>query len=624
MLLKHFDLPAEDEYGQHVRVLHPNPVDMQKVAADDELSDELKKFAETVTAQDGKLYLIINALGAGEYYGSNNNGDYFPEAGLKQHCHTFYNAYPYKHHVNKDPKRAYGRIIFVHYNPRMHRVELVTEIDREKNPEMAEKVDKGEFPETSMGCKCPYDICSVCGHKAAKVSDYCTHLRGQMNQVLPGGKKVFAITPVPNFFDISEVFRGADRTSRVLKKVAHEGAEPSAVAGEQFYGDHLEATDKGASEVSMTDNEKVAHDAVMGMLDDFAEHYLPILEANEPTIETSVLNKLANDYSCEEIISTTANMGIVLKPEEYQRIILVKSGQEHIADHLDKQGIRISTDAEWDKAVPEPHLVDEKYHNVKIAEEMAKYMPERSALDTHLTHRVVRMCKHASLRKHANSAPVTPIGEDRSMLPLLAFLGLGYIAYRKVVPMSQMGRFDKFLAENPKFAIPVLGATAAGIMGLGEVANPSTPQNYIRKEAALGIPFPALTVPVGLSYIYGQHVRGEAQRGKPVGHISALMAQHPFATGLLGSAAFGAMRMRGMKKALNRVSKNSVSPSIAKLTKGAEERLLQPQELGKLAGVVGDSLAEYLAFRSLPGAVLDTLLFRAIDKAATPKVKVPS
>jgi len=623
MLLKLVDFPTVDEYGVHIRVLHPNPVDMEKLAGED-YTDELKKFASTIEPRDGKVVAIINALGAGEYYGSNNNGDYFTEPGLIEHHKTFYDAHPYEHHKNKDPNRAHGKILFARYNPRMHRVELIVEIDKEKSPVASERIEKGDYPETSMGCKCPYDICSICGHKASNVKNYCTHLKNQMGQVLPGGKRVCAITTIPRFFDISFVFRGADRTSRVLQKVAgEEVATCSAVAGEEYYKDHMVMAEKAVKEVEMDEHEKVAYDAVVNMLDSFCDEYIPILENSEPVIKPELMNKLASEYTPEQIISTTANMGIILKPQEYQRMILVKAGQEGVADEWDRQGIVIPCDIGFEDAIVEPHLVEEQYINEKVAEELAGYMPERSALEPHFSARVVRTCKRSSVLNKTAAEEKRDLGASPSMLPLLAFLGLGYMAYRKIIPLSKMGKFDRWLAENPKFAIPVLGTTAAGIMGAGKIANPDVPMSYIRKEAAFGIPMPTITLPIGAAYVYGQHVRNKARRGHNIGHVSAMMAEHPFATGLLGSVAISAMKARGAQKLLSRAAKKNpaAKDGVGKLIKGAEERLLHPHELGKLASAVGDVVAEYLAFRSLPGAVLDTILFRSVDKAGEPKEK---
>jgi hypothetical protein len=42
---------------------------------------------------------------------------------------TFYNAYAYQHHVNKDPARAFGTVEYVLWDSRMKRVLLIDEVD---------------------------------------------------------------------------------------------------------------------------------------------------------------------------------------------------------------------------------------------------------------------------------------------------------------------------------------------------------------------------------------------------------------------------------------------------------------------------------------------------------------
>ena len=49
---------------------------MEKTAADDRISTYVR---EVLVPQPDKFYLHINAMGAGEYYGSNKNADFFPE-----------------------------------------------------------------------------------------------------------------------------------------------------------------------------------------------------------------------------------------------------------------------------------------------------------------------------------------------------------------------------------------------------------------------------------------------------------------------------------------------------------------------------------------------------------------
>lgn len=179
-------------------------------------------IASMLTPKDGKMYLHINAMGAGEYYGSNKNGDYFPEEQLRKYHKSFEEfGYVYRHHVNKDPAKSIGKVIFAIYNEDMHRVELIAEVDKVLGKDILSRLESGDFPFTSMACKTPYDVCSICSNKAHTREEYCEHLTGQLNKLMPDGRKVMALNLATlKFFDISIVIRPADITSSILRKVA--------------------------------------------------------------------------------------------------------------------------------------------------------------------------------------------------------------------------------------------------------------------------------------------------------------------------------------------------------------------------------------------------------------------
>jgi intein/homing endonuclease len=93
-------------------------------------------------------------------------------------------------------------------------------------------------------CRVPYDVCSICAdwdritknpkqdlaeHRRSPIrglstvtSEYCQHLQNELNQIYPDGRKVKMLNIHPRFFDLSLVFIGADKTSKVLAKLAHK------------------------------------------------------------------------------------------------------------------------------------------------------------------------------------------------------------------------------------------------------------------------------------------------------------------------------------------------------------------------------------------------------------------
>lgn len=233
---------------------------LTKTAAVD-MSLTLANFLDSLTSKKGKIYLLANALSDGAYYGPNINSDYFTWEGLSYEPPgwnevrfdpvkriefanryaaskgygyiTFYAAHNFVHHVNFDPFASHnkhqfkpvGKIVYVEPNHKMHRIELVMEIDlalAEKNngQGFVDRIYQGEYPYTSMGTKVPYDICSICGNKAVTRNDYCSHIRDYKGKILPDGKRVYMVNTRPRFFDQSLVEVPADPTAGVLGKVA--------------------------------------------------------------------------------------------------------------------------------------------------------------------------------------------------------------------------------------------------------------------------------------------------------------------------------------------------------------------------------------------------------------------
>jgi hypothetical protein len=270
MITKVCQFPARHDLGEQlVEVFHPGNLEkaavffgMGKTAAP--LLPEMQQLLETLQPHPNKIYILVNALGAGEYWSSNSNGDYFPEASLIHRgpiygYETFYQAHLFRHHQNKDASRSLGDIVISCWHDLMKRVELVVCVYRDRaekfgGQDFCDKLDHGIFPDVSMGTRVPFDTCCICldlekyydaqatfnphthqsvgkavlaFHKHDPIrglsvtkSDYCLHLRTQLNKILTDGRKVYAINDYPRFFDISGVFIGAEKTAKVMAKLA--------------------------------------------------------------------------------------------------------------------------------------------------------------------------------------------------------------------------------------------------------------------------------------------------------------------------------------------------------------------------------------------------------------------
>lgn len=205
--------------------------DLLKIASDSMMKD--------VEFHPDFVYLLIRAMSAGEYWGENNNVDFFEELELKQSYQTFMDAKVFKNHENKEVEKALGDVISSVWNDDMKCVDLVIRIDKVIAPTITRGFLTGTITDVSMGCRVDHVVCSYCGNKAKTRKDYCEHLRDHSlrGKIMENGVKVYEINKGPKFHDISVVNKGADRTAKAfividgkdgLKKTASESAQVTA------------------------------------------------------------------------------------------------------------------------------------------------------------------------------------------------------------------------------------------------------------------------------------------------------------------------------------------------------------------------------------------------------------
>lgn len=229
----------------------------------------------------GEVPVHLIAFGANEKWGSNRNGDAFDEPTCRNYHDTFVkHARPFRNHRNKphEGHPHYGSVKASAYNDAMHRVELLVGLHETKEAadrngpnglvadrELEKLAKTGSYP-VSMACVVAHDKCASCGHYARTREEYCDErscvgphgekrggCKDNLTKVAADGFVNHVLNPGPRFFDISHVWRPADRTAYAsradwLEKAAsHQfvpGAElaemlgvtaPPSVAGELDY-----------------------------------------------------------------------------------------------------------------------------------------------------------------------------------------------------------------------------------------------------------------------------------------------------------------------------------------------------------------------------------------------------
>jgi len=432
-MIKYVEFDSIDETGQHFIPINTMR-DMTKTASGS-YSPELMKVILNMKRRPDRYYIVINALGSYEYWGCNRNGDAFPEKGLSHLSlrtdmgsdndygyKTFeYYAKFYFHHINKNPDKSFGEVVFSHWNAPMHRVELIVAADPIKAKDVVDAIENSIPVNVSMGCRVRYDSCGICGNKARTRTQYCIHLKNHMREVIDKdtaekwsrelgkiirpGTQVFAINDYPKFFDISKVYIGADRTSYALGKAASLGYTILSVDLAEAYGVSDSDFDKIAMSGKKADIDKEVggnlggtdvdgvivksnnHDAIQKAIDENVQKTI----AAEPMLPNNLLDSMAESMPLNNIFSTLLGLGIHPKPQEFQRIIIVRIGEKPMADALEDNGIVFDPNADVEPSnainIHSNNFVD------SLGKTLIPFLEKRSSFPTFLMPRYVEQDK---------------------------------------------------------------------------------------------------------------------------------------------------------------------------------------------------------------------------------------
>jgi hypothetical protein len=415
---------------------------------------EVDAYLRTLKPDPRYQYVLMTPMGASEVWGRNINGDSFPELALSfNHLtedrnarirelvarfmaplgakipdgtpirefgyKTFEDALRYRHHLNKDPSIAYGDIDLSVWNPAMRRVEVIVRHWREKAAEVGASeiindIDNGKPRSISMGCRVPFDVCTICGHLSKTTDEYCTHLKNQMGQVLPDGRVVAAINLFPRFFDLSDVIVPAASESGVIEKVAHQ---------------------KGAAAFSKTSeiDKRVKPNAGPAQSDSAPVRAVLSASAAEPTLPSKVLEM----GSFQSLLTTMAGLGIILKPHEFQLALLVRDpATQQAAGLLNMTGSCFQPcdcgDDEMD--------FDADDWDPGMARSLTGILPSRSGFPAYLHPRVVALAKTAA-----------PKPRKLVRSPLLDKVAYIYATYRRGLEKSAAALVDSCVRRDPSF-----------------------------------------------------------------------------------------------------------------------------------------------------------------------------
>jgi len=458
----------------------------------------------------------------------NINGDWFGEEALAHEGDDYgYKTFEkyakvYRHHVNKDPSKSYGDIVLSVYNPVYHRVELIVTLKHDNASDIVQRIENGEYPDVSMGTKVPYDICSICGNRAPTRAQYCEHLRYYMGKIDPQtGKQAYAINTMPKFFDISFVLIGADRIAKTLRKVASGNAIP--LLSSAYLAEKMAERQKAAEiKKEIPPNQPPASmDKAIALTKSIME-----VKSMEPALPKPTLDSLAEE-PLGKSMSTMIMMGILPKPQEFQRIFLVSSGHKPLADKLDQVNACFDPAAAQDWPEDKIPKLDIGAHNFDegLMSKLLPFMEDRSYFPNHLGKRIVIMIKKGEEQPQPRFFKVAAEEKERKpfgpAIPIAA-AAAAYYALTRLAPKETLRGIDKVLSSKAGLGLAaVIGlglirtfntVAGPGVKGQyspeGSNSNPDANDVFARIEQYKQKPFTKISSPDGVRGIVARRLLG--------------------------------------------------------------------------------------------------------------------
>jgi hypothetical protein len=293
---------------------------------------------------------------------------------------------------------------------------LIIAINVNNSRDIIDAVEKNELISVSMGCRVRFDKCNICANKAKTREEYCVHLKNHLCEIVDKdtaqkwsielghtimpGTQVCAINDFPRFFDLSKVHVGADRISYILGKAASKmkaissidvaeamGVTDSMIDKLSFVGKEADIDKEvgalGPDDVDGTMVKAKEVDAIRKAMNERMNRTI----VAEPQLPTSVLNASASSLPLRTIFSTLFGLGIQPKPVEIQRIILVRIGQQPLADELEGNGIMLPMDQ--DGVSPMPIDISNDNFSDTLARVLSQNLESRSSFPSFLLPRMM-------------------------------------------------------------------------------------------------------------------------------------------------------------------------------------------------------------------------------------------
>lgn len=339
--------------------------------------------------------------------------------------------------------------------------------------------------------------CSRCGNKAPTRRQYCRHARDHLGEIRPNGHN-FVWNPDPLFFDISDVFRPAERLGWMMRKVAGIGAAErvsSAFLGEAFEHDSARAANlrklaiihqmvRGAPDSGLDPEANVV--LTPSFIHDIAER---AASASAPIADDMIRNVLA--FRPAELFATLSKMGIVLTTPEFIKYFVWKvAPQVKVPDDLLRravalQGLAFEFLAENPSvldAIVETGMFDEVGTNPDVEAVIRPILEKRSQLGDYLYRNLIPEVFKPSTGKGLMDPLTTRdprTGRMYQTTRSAANTAADWSAEHQLADLAGGGllgaaAYKLFKMPKLRFLAPIAGLGAAGLGYRGIAGYPST------------------------------------------------------------------------------------------------------------------------------------------------------
>jgi hypothetical protein len=569
-------------------------------------------------------------------------------------------GYNYRHHVNKDPAKAVGKVIKAFWNPTMHRVELMVDLENEKAPDLIERIAAGEFPPVSMGTRVMYDVCSICGNRAPTRAQYCDHLKFQMRDVIEG-KKVSALNPSPKFFDISWVFRGADPQAFMLKKVANHAYDVISGAAAGEYIDQMTHTKNAARKMAVIDKivQGIPVDAKAYGIDPSEVSNLcqmrdtvSMIGQRMPSLPDNLLRDLSSHPMPNVFSSLMASGGMMLSTPEVVKITIYKVyPKAQVSDQVVDRSVAMQNGVlnlfsdypQLLEKLRETGILDMGVDHVdpNIMDKVSAYMEKRSGIAQYLKRRLIpedwreldpqtqqlTLTDPASGNVYGTTIGAATRAHDeiakanlKKVLGGAALLGGAYKLIGSGLDARGFGRMKPLAA----LGLSALGVSQWPSMGKHYMSDQGVPVPVMTELSKVSADAASLAIPLlgtlGTMALMSHDYQSRLRSGIPIGYqgqplsrrlldqIEQFSYNHPFVTGLVGTAGLRRLGKTVPAQLLTRKARGAMEP-VTETLSGAKEqmqrKLKKMVEAEKLSAYVADAVSTPTSTVLLPDIDLE-------------------